>query len=89
MQKLGIDLGYGVEAEEVMSKAEGVGEEVDYVLRRVDVLIDSHTLIVPIAWLQTDNTVECLLGREVVFDNFDIEFKQRDRQIIFKYRDDS
>jgi hypothetical protein len=23
-----------------------------------------------------------------VFDNFDIEFKQRDRQIIFKYRDD-
>jgi hypothetical protein len=41
---------------------------------------------VPIAWLQTDDAVECLLGREVVFDNFDIEFKQRDRQIIFKYR---
>jgi hypothetical protein len=63
-------------AEEVMSKAEGVGGEVDYVLRRVDVSIDSHTLTVPIAWLQTDDTVECLLGREVVFDNFDIEFKQ-------------
>jgi hypothetical protein len=88
-KQLGIDLGYGVGTEEVMSKAEGVGGEVDYVLRRVDVSIDSHTLTVPIAWLQTDDAVECLLGREVVFDNFDIEFKQRDRQIIFKYRDDS
>jgi hypothetical protein len=87
-KQLGIDLGYGVGIEEVMSKAEGVGGQVDYVLRRVDVSIDSHTLTVPIAWLQTDDTVECLLGREVVFDNFDIEFKQRDRQIIFKYRDD-
>ncbi|WP_310414152.1 aspartyl protease family protein [Chamaesiphon sp. OTE_8_metabat_110] len=87
-KQLGIDLGYRVGGEEVMSKAEGVGGEVDYVLRRVELSIDSHTLTVPIAWLQTDDAVECLLGREVVFDKFDIEFKQRDRQIIFKYRVD-
>ncbi len=87
-KQLGINLGYKVGNEEVMSKAEGVGGEVDYVLRRVELSIDSHTLTVPIAWLQTDDAVECLLGREVVFDNFDIEFKQRDRQIIFKYRVD-
>jgi hypothetical protein len=95
-KQLGIDLGYGIGTEEVMSKAEGVGGEVDYVLRRVEISIDTHTLTVPIAWLQTDDTVECLLGREVIFDKFDIEFKQRDcwrrrqavRQIIFKYRDD-
>jgi hypothetical protein len=29
------------------------------------------------------SSLECLLGREVIFDRFDIEFKQRDRQIIF------
>jgi hypothetical protein len=95
-KQLGMDLGYGVGIEEVMSKAEGVGGEVDYVLRRVEVSIDGHILTVPIAWLQTDDAVECLLGREVIFDRFDIEFKQRDcwrrrqavRQIIFKYRDD-
>lgn len=88
-KQLGLDLGYGVGSEEVMSKAEGVGGEVDYVLRRVELSIDNHTLTVPIAWLQTDDAVECLLGREVVFDKFDIEFKQRDRQIIFKYRVDN
>jgi len=86
-RQLGIDLGYGINIEEVMSKAEGVGGEVDYVLRRVNVSIDGNILTVPIAWLQTDDAAECLLGREVIFDRFDIEFKQRDRQIIFKYRD--
>jgi hypothetical protein len=88
-KQLGIDLGYEVGVEEVMSKAEGIGGEVDYVLRKVNISIDSHTLTVPIAWLQTDDAVECLLGREVIFDKFDIEFKQRDRQIIFKYRTDN
>ena len=87
-KQLGIDLGYTVGVEEVMSKAEGVGGEIDYLLRRVEVSIDGHTLTVPIAWIQTDDAVEYLLGREVIFDRFDIEFKQRDRQIIFKYRDD-
>ena len=61
----------------------------DYVLRRVKLSIDNYTLTVPIAWIQTDDAVECLLEREVVFDKFDLEFKQRDRQIIFKYRVDS
>lgn len=88
-KQLGVDLGYGVGSEEVMSKAEGIGGEVDYVLRKVDISIDSHNLTVPIAWLQTDDAVECLLGREIIFDKFDIEFKQRDRQIIFKYRADN
>jgi hypothetical protein len=66
------------------------------VLRRVEISIDGHILTVLIAWLQTDDAAECLLGREVIFDRFDIELKQRDcwrrrqavRQIIFKYRDD-
>jgi hypothetical protein len=88
-KELGLDLGYEVGREEVFSKAEGVGGAVDYVLRKVDVAIDGHALNVPIAWLQTDAVVEHLLGREVVFDQFDIEFKQCDRQIIFKYRSQS
>jgi Family of unknown function (DUF5678)/Aspartyl protease len=87
-KQLGIDLGYEVSIEEVASKAEGVGGEVEYVLRRVAVSIDGYSLTVPIAWIQTDDAVECLLGREVIFDRFDIEFKQRDRQIVFKHRDD-
>jgi hypothetical protein len=38
---------------------------------------------------QTDFCDEILVGREVVFDLFDIEFKQADERIIFKWRPQS
>jgi hypothetical protein len=38
-------------------------------------------------WLQTNtDTEQLLLGREVVFDKFNIEFRQADEQIIFTWR---
>ncbi len=40
----------------------------------------------PVAWAQTDNCEEIILGREVVFDVFDIKFKQGEEMIIFKWR---
>ena len=41
------------------------------------------------AWLQTNTGGEqLLLGREVVFDRFNIEFRQADEQIIFTWRMD-
>ena len=52
--------------------------------------IDEHTFIAPVAWLQTNTGGEqLLLGREVVFDKFNIEFKQADEQIIFTWRRES
>lgn len=86
-KQLGLDLGYQIGVEEVMAKAEGIGGEVSYVLRQVEISIDGHTFNAPIAWLQTDGDVDYLLGREVVFDKFDIEFKQVEEQIIFKFRE--
>jgi hypothetical protein len=85
-KQLGLDLGYQVGGQEVMARGEGVGGEVDYVLRNVEISIDDRSFMAPVAWLQTEHIVETLLGREVVFDLFDIEFKQSERQIIFKYR---
>jgi hypothetical protein len=48
--------------------------------------INDHIFSAPIAWLQNENCEEILLGREVVFDLFDIEFKQAEEKIIFKHR---
>lgn len=87
-KQLGLDLGYQIGSEEVMAKAEGIGGEVNYVLREVELSIDGHTFNAPIAWIQADEEVDYLLGREVVFDKFDIEFKQVDKKIIFKFRQD-
>ena len=50
--------------------------------------ISDRTLIA-LAWLQQDAGGEqLLLGREVVCDRFDIEFKQTEEKIIFTWRED-
>jgi len=83
---LGLELGYELSLGELVSKAEGIGGGVDYVLRNIEMQLDSHTFTAPVAWVQTDGCEDIILGREVVFDLFDIEFKQAEESIIFKKR---
>ncbi|TAG92684.1 MAG: hypothetical protein EAZ09_04150 [Oscillatoriales cyanobacterium] len=87
-KKLGEDLGLSRTAGESISKAEGVGGSIEYLLRDIEMELDGHIFIAPVAWAQTDVCQEILLGREVVFDLFDIEFKQAEEMIIFKRRSD-
>ncbi len=85
--KMGQDLGYALADAESTLLAETIGGRVEYVLRNVEMTIDGYTFIAPVAWLQTDTGGEqLLLGREVVFDKFNIEFRQAEEQIIFTWR---
>ncbi len=86
--KVGQDLGYALADAESALLAETIGGRVEYVLRNVEMTIDGRSLIAPVAWLQTNTGGEqLLLGREVVFDKFNIEFRQADEQIIFTWRE--
>lgn len=85
-KSLGIKLGYVKAPGETLNQAEDIGGFVAYLLRDVEMIIDSQVITAPIAWLQTDDCDEILLGREIVFDCFDIEFKQAEEIITFKYR---
>ncbi|WP_293143937.1 MULTISPECIES: hypothetical protein [unclassified Microcoleus] len=40
--------------------------------------IDGYNLMVPTAWIQNNTADVMLLGKEVVFDKFNIEFRQAD-----------
>lgn len=85
--KLGQDLGYGLADSESILLAETIGGTVEYVLRNVEMTIDGYTFIAPVAWLQQDTGGEqLLLGREVVFDRFDVTFIQAEEKIIFTWR---
>lgn len=87
--KVGQDLGYALADSESTLLAETIGGKVEYVLRNVEMTIDSHTFIAPVAWLQTDTGGEqLLLGREVVFDRFNIEFRQAEEIIVFTWLKD-
>ncbi len=85
-KNLGMILGYELAVAERLSQAEGIGGYVEYALREIEIQLDSHIFTAPVAWMQTDAYQDILLGREVIFDLFDVEFKQADEKIIFKKR---
>jgi Aspartyl protease len=85
----GIDLGLTVLPEDYQQAAEGVGGgTITYLTKVIEIEIDNHTLNVPVAWLLDDDFDEMIIGREIVFDIFDIEFKQSDEEIIFRKREE-
>ena len=87
--KVGQDLDYALADAESTLLAETIGGRVEYVLRNVEMTIDGHNFIATVAWLQTNTGGEqLLLGREIVFDKFNIEFRQAEEQIIFTWRED-
>ena len=85
--KLGRELGLNIAESETSLKAQTIGGTVEYVTRNLEMTIDDRTFVAPVAWLQSDvGGDQLLLGREVVFDKFNIEFRQADKQIIFTWR---
>jgi hypothetical protein len=85
--EIGKLLGFRLADGEILSDGTGVGGEIQYVNRAVNFTIDGHSFKAPVAWLQTEITdVPLLLGREVVFDLFNIEFIQAEERIEFKWR---
>ncbi len=85
----GEDLGLKVDENDYIEKAEGVNGTVDYVIKNLTFNIDGHVFKAPVGWVQTEDVEDILLGREVVFDLFDVEFRQTDEEIIFKRRSDT
>jgi hypothetical protein len=85
---LGAVLGLTVSKGEIISEAFGIGGNVKYVTRNLTYIIDEHVVEnVPTAWIQNEEVDDFILGREVIFDAFDIEFKQAEETIIFKKRE--
>ena len=88
-KKSGLDLGFNLADAEQTLLAYGIGGTVEYVLRKVQVSINGIQFMMPVAWLQDDQINEMILGREVVFEKFRIEFVQAEEIIRFtKYTAD-
>ena len=81
-------LGFTFASDELADTGYGLGGEVEYALRNVTMIVDGYTFQAPVMWLQTNDMSEMLLGRQVVFDKFNIEFRQVDKQIVFTWRGD-
>lgn len=81
---VGEDLGLKIDETDYIDKAEGVNGTVDYIIKNLSLNIDGHSFKAPVGWVITEEVDDILLGREVVFDIFDVEFKQSKQLILFK-----
>ena len=86
-KEFGEKIGLMVSPNEKIFSANGVGGGIlKFVERELIIKISGKTVKAPFAWIQDDRYNEMIIGREVIFDEFDIEFKQADEEIIFKAR---
>lgn len=84
---VGKGLGFSETLGDTKYQGGGVGDcSFEYVMREVDMEVEGHRFKAPVAWLLDEKLEESILGRAVVFDLFDIEFKQADEEVIFKWR---
>ena len=79
-------LGFEKSPHATILEAEGVGGNVPYLLRNTTIEIEGFQFENIFAWLQDEQVDEMIIGREIVFDLFDIEFKQAEEIILFKRR---
>lgn len=85
--EIGKSLGFSDGIEEIRRKAYGVSGSFIFLEKELECTINKHKFNLPVAWLLTKDNEDIILGREIVFDLFDIEFKQADEKIIFKWRE--
>ena len=84
--QIGKNLGFSDAVEEVRRKGYGVSGSFTFLEKELKCTIDGHIFNLPVAWLLEGGDDDIILGREVVFDLFDIEFKQAEEVIVFKWR---
>jgi hypothetical protein len=84
--KTGKLLGLQILETDEIDEAFGVGGSVTYIRKRITLTVDDYSLRIPVAWVQDLKYKDEIIGRETVFDAFDIEFKQAEEIILFKKR---
>ncbi|MBM2817188.1 MAG: hypothetical protein HW421_3950 [Ignavibacteria bacterium] len=82
----GRKLGFETTMHDEINTADGFGSQVDFIMKTNDIEIDGIRFKNRFAWLQDPELYDMIIGREIVFDLFDIEFKQADEEIIFRKR---
>jgi len=63
-------------------KIGGIGGKMDVICVKSEIKIGDKIIKATIGWAQSEN-VPALLGRSEIFDEFEVSFKQREKQILF------
>ena len=80
--RIGRFLGFENSASDEIKDIGGIGGAIGVRFTDIKMKISSYEFLCKIAWAQSDR-VRFLLGRENVFENFEITFRQKERKTIF------
>lgn len=87
LNPFGYQLGIGDDIEGEPEELRGLTGTEKAFPKHIDIWIGEHRLNVPVFWLtrpfKINEDYELILGRKIIFDNFDIIFKQKDKKVYF------
>lgn len=82
----GLELGLSVAKGESRQESHGIGGgKISYVWRDLEITIDGNTITAPVAWILEGSGQENIIGRQVVFDAWNIEFRQSEEKVLFHF----
>lgn len=80
--RFGKALGFKQHEDESIKHMHGIGGSAPYLTREVKLQLGKEIFDVKIAWALIEE-VPALLGRQDVFDRYEVTFKQKSKKIIF------
>lgn len=87
LKPFGYQLGVGDDLEGEPDELRGLSGTEKAFPTHVDIWIGDHRLHVPIFWItrpfKITEDYEMILGRKIIFDNFDVVFRQREKKVYF------
>src|SRR3989344_9390423 len=87
LDPFGYELGIGDELEGEPDELRGLTGTEKAFPKHVDIWIGEHRLNIPIFWItrpfKINEDYEMILGRKIIFDNFDVLFRQKEKKVYF------
>ena len=87
LEPFGYQLGVGDEIEGEPDQIRGLSGTEKAFPTHIGIWIGKHRLNVPIFWLtrpfKINEDYEMILGRKIIFDNFDVVFSQKEKRVYF------
>ncbi|HLF53841.1 MAG TPA: hypothetical protein VI544_01555 [Candidatus Nanoarchaeia archaeon] len=87
LDPFGYQLGVGDELEGEPDELRGLTGTEKAFPKHVDIWIGEHRLNIPIFWItrpfKINEDYEMILGRKIIFDNFDVLFRQKEKKVYF------
>ena len=87
MDPFGYNLGIGDDFEGEPDEIRGLTGTDKAWAKHVDIWIGEHRFNVPVYWLvrkfNRETDYPMILGRKIIFDNFDVVFRQKEKKVYF------